>query len=194
MRFLNTLILAAAICFSTLCLAQKPLKYSIEGVNLVCETIQGTYKAVDGDTAAMTLRIIPLQNDARAFRFYLELCYDSISAPIEQKVLDVVPKTDLTFNFVVHNLNDGARFARADKATLNQISTGNLGGTTKHVFYRTKTSDFQTKWQGRKAFKSIKRGDRLHYKFSNEEGCLYVKRVPHRTTRILGTTFVKQDD
>jgi len=194
MRFFRTLILAFAVVFSSVCFAQKAPKYTIDDVNRICETVQGIYKAKDGDTAAMTLRIIPLQNEAKAFRFYAELCYDSISTPIEQKVFDIVPISSKVFTFVIHNMKDGTRFAHADKATLNKIAPSDLKGKRKHTFYNTKTSDYQTNWQGHKAFKSVKSGDRLHYKFSNEEGRFYVKRVPYRSTRILGITFVKQED
>lgn len=194
MKSVRFLFLAIAFMFFSVCLAQKPLKYTVEDVNLVCGAVQGTYKALDGDTAAMTLRIVPVQNGQNAFLFYLELCYDSINTPLEQKVFEIVPESGKVFKFVVHNLKDGARFAHADKATLNKIRPNDFKGKKKHYFYRTKTSDFQTNWQGRKAFKSIPQGDRLHYKFSNEEGRFYVKRVPAHSTRILGTTFVKQDD
>lgn len=194
MRLFKTLILTFAIVFSSVSLAQKPQKYTIDDVNQICGTINGTYKALDGDTAAMTLRIIPLQNDSRTFRFYAELCYDSINTPIEQKVFDIVPNSDKVFTFVVHDMKDGARFAHADKSTLNQITSSDLKGKKKHTFYRTKESDYQTNWQGRKAFKSINKGDRLHYKFSDKEGRFYVKRVPAHLNRIFGTTFVKQDD
>lgn len=194
MRFLTNLILALAIFFSSVSLAQKPQKYTIDDVNKICGTIQGTYKALDGDTAAMTLRIIPLQTGALAFRFYAELCYDSINTPIEQKVFDIIPVNEKVYTFVVHDFKDGTRFAHADKSILNQIAPSDLKGKKKHTFYRTRTSDYQTNWQGRKAFKSIKKGDRLHYKFSEEEGRFYVKRVPVRLNRIFGTTFVKQDD
>ena len=188
------MILALAIVFSPVCLAQKPIQYTIDDMNQLCGTIQGTYKAKDGDTATMTLRIIPLQNGVKAFRFYLELCYDSINTPLEQKVFDIEPVNAKVFKFIVHNLKDPARFARAEKASLNQIGPNDIKGKKKHTFYRTKTSDYQTNWQGRKAFKTLQNGDRLHYKFSNEENRFYVKRVPLHTTRILGTTFVKQED
>lgn len=193
MKSVRFLFLALTLALSSICFAQKPLKYTTEDVNLVCSTVQGVYKALDGDTAAMTLRIIPLQNESRTFRFYVELCYDSINMPLEQKVMDIVPQNDKVFKFIVHNIKNSARFARADKAELNKIGPNDLSGKKKHIFYRTKTSDYQTAWQGRKAFKSIKRGDKLHYKFSNEEGRFYVKHVPAHTSRILGTTFVKQD-
>ena len=187
-------MLAFAVAFSSVNFAQKPQKYTLDDVNQICGTVNGTYKALDGDTAAMTLRIIPLQTGAIAFRFYAELCYDSINEPIEQKVFDIIPENDKVFTFVMYNLKDCARFARAEKATLNQITPNDLKGKKKYTFYRTKTSDYQTKWMGRKSFKSINKGDRMHYKFSNEENRFYVKRVPLNTTRILGTTFVKQEN
>ena len=197
MRLFKTLILTFAIVFSSVGFAQKSQKsqtYTLDDVNQICGTVQGTYKTLDGDTAAMTLRIIPLQTGAIAFRFYAELCYDSINTPIEQKVFDIIPENDKVFTFVMYNLKDCARFARAEKATLHTITPNDLSGKKKYTFYRTKPSDYQTKWQGRKSFMSINKGDRLHYKFSNEEGRFYVKRVPARQNRIFGATFVKQDD
>ncbi len=186
--------LAIAITLSTVCFAQKPAKYTEEDVNLICSTFQGTYKANDGDTAAMTLIIAPIAKNGDVNTFYAELAYDSLNAPLEQKVFDIVPVSSKVYKIIVHNIKDPNRFFRADKSRLNKITTSDYSGKKKHHFYRTKSSDFQTNWQSRKAFKSIKRGDRLHYKFSDEEGRFYVKRVPARTTRILGTTFVKQED
>jgi hypothetical protein len=60
------------------------------------------------------------------------------------------------------------------------------------VFLKTKDFEYQTGWNGRKSLECFPSGDRIHFKFVQEDERFYIKRVPQGTTNIIGYTFFKE--
>jgi hypothetical protein len=188
------LFFLTACLFSNFGLAQKKKSYTEDDAKQFYRTIEGTYKEVVNDSTAVTLHIIPIweNEDDRFSWLYLEAVNDSTGAVLEQKILEVNPLSGTKFMLIVHGLKNPKNFVGkwGNRNFFDGCNKSILKGKAKYVFTKTKDFEYQTKWHNRKAFKSFMKGDRLHFKFVQEDEALYIKRVPSRSSHIIGLDFM----
>ena len=159
-------------------------------------TIQGDYKAQLNDSTSMTLHFTPIwerENDPFHW-LYLEAVNNETKQIATQNVLEIVPITDITFNVIVYSLRSPQVFAGkwSNRSFFEGYNTKILKGKKKFVFLKTMDFEYQTGWNGRKSLTCFPKGDRVHFKFVQEDERLYIKRVPKGTSNIIGYTFFKE--
>lgn len=182
-----------AVCLISLgSLAQN--KYSENDIKQFYRTIQGNYTAQINDTLAMSLRFTPIWEYEPFKWLYMEAVDNGTKAVIEQKVIEIRPVSDISFYVVVHNLDHPEQFAgKWDSHNyFDGFNTRILSGSSKFHFMKTMDYEYQTSWNSRKNLKCFPSGDKLHFKFVQEDERLYVKRLPQGTTDLIGITFHKE--
>lgn len=162
---------------------------------LFYQTVQGDYTATVTDSTSMSLHLTPIwerEND-RYHWLYLEVLNKETQQVIEQKIVEVLPHSDVTVKVVVHGLKHPEQFVGkwGNPNFFDGYNTKVLKGKSKFVFIKTKDGEYQTDWNRRKSLKCFPSMDRVHFKFAGEDGRLYVKRLPRRSSRLFGFTFIK---
>lgn len=157
--------------------------------------MEGDYHAQLNDSVTFSLHLTPIwerEND-RFHWLYLEAINNETQSVVEQKILEIKPLSDITFKLVVHDIKHPEQFAGkwGNRNFFDGFNTNILKGNSKFVFLKTKDFEYQTNWNRRKAFKCFPKGDRIHFKCSQDDERIYVKRVPARTSDIKGIVFFK---
>lgn len=176
-------------------IAQDKAKYSENDVKQFYRTIQGDYSGQINDSTTITIHFTPIwENEKDPFHwFYLEAIEQKTNRIVTQKVLEIIPLKEISFQIVVHSLKSPKTFAGkwSNRNFFDGYNTGILKGKKRFNFLKTKDFEYQTGWNGRKSFDCFPSGDRIHFKFSQEDERLYIKRVPSRSSHIIGYTFFK---
>ena len=159
-------------------------------------TIQGTYQGQLNDSTSVTLHFAPIwEREENPFRwFYLEAVNNETKQIVTQNILEIEPISDITFNIVVYGIKSPKEFVGqwGNRHFFEGYNTRILKGKKKFVFLKTQHFEYQTGWNGRKSLDCFPSGDRIHFKFVQEDERFYIKRVPQGTTNIIGYTFFKE--
>lgn len=158
-------------------------------------TLQGDYSGLTNDSVPMSLHLTPIWEQGNdPFRWlYLEAIDNSTQAVLEQKILEIQPLSDITMKVIVHQIKHPERFAGkwGNRNFFDGFNTSILKGKSKFVFMKTKDFEYQTNWNRRKSLKCFPKRDRVHFKCSQEDERIYVKRIPSGTSNIRGMVFFK---
>lgn len=176
-------------------IAQDKNGFNDNDVKQFYRTIQGDYSGKINDSTTLSLHFTPIwetEND-RFHWFYLEATNQETKKIVTQKILEIKPLSDISFEVIVHNLKSPSTFAGkwSNRHFFDGYNTGILKGKKKFTFLKTKDFDYQTGWNNRKSFDCFTSGDKIHFKFSQEDERLYIKRVPSRSSNIIGYVFFK---
>ena len=183
------------ICLCLAFLTASAQKYTEDDVKQFYRAMEGDYHAQLNDSVTFSLHLTPIwerEND-RFHWLYLEAINNETQSVVEQKILEIKPLSDITFKLVVHDIKHPEQFAGkwGNRNFFDGFNTNILKGNSKFVFLKTKDFEYQTNWNRRKAFKCFPKGDRIHFKCSQDDERIYVKRVPARTSDIKGIVFFK---
>lgn len=177
------------------CLAQQSGSSFEEEIQQFYQTIKGDYTATVTDTSSMSLHLTPIWEQANGpcHWLYLEALDDGTHQVIEQKIIEILPHSDITIKVVVHGLRHPEAFAGkwGNPNFFDGYNTSILKGKSKFVFIKTGDGEYQTNWSRRKSLKCFPAMDRIHFKFVREDERFYVKRLPRRSTHLIGFTFFK---
>ena len=188
-------ILLSVALLTLTALGQKPETYTENDVKQFYRTIQGDYTGQLNDSTTLRLHLTPIwESTGNAFQWlYMEVVDNGNNAVIEQKIIEINPISDISFKVVVHGIKRPEQFAGkwANRNFFDGFTSSILKGKGKFTFLKTVDFEYQTGWNSRKNLKCFPSGDRIHFKFVQEEERLYVKRVPKRSTDIIGITFIK---
>lgn len=167
-----------------------------EAVKQFYRTIQGTYQGQLNDSTSVTIHFAPIwERDENPFRwFYLEAVNNETKQIVTQNVLEIEPITDITFNVIVYGIKSPKEFVGqwGNRHFFEGYNTHILKGKQKFVFLKTMDFEYQTGWNGRKSLDCFPSGDRIHFKFVQEDERLYIKRLPQGTSNIIGYSFFKE--
>ena len=159
-------------------------------------TIQGTYQGQLNDSTSVTLYFAPIwEREENPFRwFYLEAVNNETKQIVTHNILEIEPISDITFNIVVYGIKSPKEFVGqwGNRHFFEGYNTHILKGKKKFVFLKTKDFEYQTGWNSRKSLDCFPSGDRIHFKFVQEDERFYIKRLPQGTTNIIGYTFFKE--
>lgn len=191
----KTLILVLAFLLSINGIAQDKSKYDNNEIKQFYRTIQGNYTGQIEDSTTLSIHFTPIwetENDPFHW-LYLEATNTKTKEVVVQKILEFKPLTDITFQIVIHGLRTPETFIGkwSNRNFFDGYNTGILKGKKKISFLKTKDFEYQTGWNGRKSLDCFPSGDRIHFKFSQEDERLYIKRVPTHSSHIIGYTFFK---
>ncbi len=184
--------LALLFCLFLTCFALSAQQYTDDDVKQFYRTLEGDYTAQLDDTVPLSLHLTPIWgNDCRWL--YLEAVNNETQAVIEQKILEIKPLTNITFKVIVHQIKDPGRFVGkwGNRNFFDGFTTNILKGSSNYTFLKTKDFEYQTNWNGKKSFSCFQKRDRIHFKCSQEDGRIYVKRIPAGTSDIKGILFFK---
>ena len=187
------IIAIAAILLSFNVLAQNQPKFTEDDAKQFYRTIQGDYSLQATDSTVVMVHFTPIWENERFQWLYLEAVQER--QVVLQKVLEIVPKSDKTFNILVYSLKDPDKFTGkwANRNFFDGFSKSILGSSSKLTFVKTKDFSYQT--NGFKRIKTLEcfpKGDILHIKFVQEDERFYIKRMPKGTNRILGYEGYKE--
>lgn len=191
---MKRILLLLVICLLTLGgMAQKKQKYSEEDVKQFYRTIQGYYTGELNDTATIALHFAPIWEHDPFRWLYMEAINTNDKHIMEQKVIEICPISDIAFKVVVHGIAHPELFAGkwSNRNFFDGYNTGILKGKKKFTFMKTMDFEYQTNWSGRKNLKCFPKGDRVHFKFVQEDERLYVKRLLARSSDFASIVFFK---
>lgn len=189
------IITLAAVLLALNLVGQKSGKYTEDDVKQLYRTIQGDYSANLNDSTTASLHFTPIweQNGDRFRWLYMEAVNDVTHQVIEQKIIEIDPLSDISFNIFVHDLKHPETFVGrwSNRNFFDGYNTSILKGGRKFLFMKTKDYEYQTNWNGRKSLRCFPEGAQVHFKFVQEDERLYIKFVPQSSSRIIGFTFFK---
>ncbi len=195
MKARQIFILIGACLMATTTLAQRKTKFTEEDAKQFYRTIQGEYKAKINDSVNATLHFTPIwQSDGRFHWLYMEAFYDESHEIIEQKVLEIVPVSKLTYKIIVRDLKDPKLLAGkwANRNFFDGYTTDILKGKSRFKFIKTKDFEYQTTdFCRRKSLLGFKKGDRVHFKFVQGDERLYIKILRSRSSKLDEVLFIK---
>ena len=176
-------------------IGQQKQKYSEDDAKQFYRTIQGDYSGQLNDSTTLALHFTPIwerEND-RFHWLYMEAVNTTTKAIVEQKIIEILPISDISFKVVAYDLSKPITFAGkwSNRNFFDGFNTKILKRKSKFQFVKTKDFEYQTGWNRRKGLKCFPSGDRIHFKFVQEDERLYVKRVPRHSSNIIGITFFK---
>lgn len=188
----KTVLLIAISLLSTCVFAQK--QCTENDIKQFYRTIQGSYKGSINDSTTLSLHFTPIWENEPFKWLYMEAINDSTKEIIEQKVIEIQPVNDINFKVVVHGLARPERFAGmwSNRNSFDGFNTSIFKGKSKFSFMKTMDFEYQTSWNRRKILKCFPSGDRVHFKFVQEDERLYVKRLLSGTSTLVGITFYKE--
>lgn len=176
--------------------AQKKAAYNENDIKQFYRTIQGDYLGQLNDSTTLMIHFTPIweREDDQFHWLYMEAVNNKNKQIVTQNVIEIQPITDITFNVAVYKLRDPELFAGkwSNRNFFDGFNTGALKGKKKFVFIKTKDFEYQTGWNNRKSLDCFPSGDKVHFKFVQEDERLYIKRLPKGTSNIIGYTFFKE--
>ena len=176
-------------------IAQDKAKFSDNDIKQFYRTIQGDYSGQINDSTTLTLHFTPIwETEDNPFGwFYLEVTNQGTKKIVVQKILEIKPITDITFQIIIHGLSAPEKFVGkwSNRNFFDGYNTSILKGKKKVTFLKTRDFEYQTGWNGRKSLNCFPSGDRIHFKFSQEDERMYIKRIPAHSSNIIGYTFFK---
>lgn len=193
---MKKILLLLAVCLLTLGgIAQKNAKYTEDDVKQFYRTIQGDYTGQLNDSTILSLHFTPIweRDDDRFHWLYMEVANNSTNEIIEQKIIEIKPLSDIAFKVVVHGIAQPERFAGkwSNRNFFDGFNTSILKKKSKFNFIKTKDFEYQTGWNRRKNLKCFPSGDKVHFKFVQEDERLYVKRLLAHSSDFGSIVFFK---
>lgn len=193
---MKRLILFLLVCFTCFQVpAQKPQPYTTDDVKQFYTTMQGDYTAMLSDSSQVALHLTPIwqHGDNPYHWLYLEVVNEKTQAVMEQKIVELDPLSSITFNVVVYNLKHAEVFVGkwSNPSFFDGFNSGILKGKSKFLFLKTKDYEYQTSWNRRKSLKCFPSGDRIHFKFVQEDERFYVKRLLNKSSKLVEDIFFK---
>lgn len=188
---MKRILLLFTVCLLTFSgMAQK---YSEDDVKQFYRTIQGYYTGQLNDSTTIALYFTPIWDYEPFHWLYMEAVNTNDKSIVEQKVLEICPVSDIAFNVVVHGIAHPEQFAGkwSNRNFFDGFNTGILKGKRQFTFMKTKDFEYQTGWNGRKNLKCFPSGDRIHFKFVQEDERLYVRRLLARSSDFANIVFFK---
>ena len=189
---MKRILLLLTICLLTLCgMAQK---YSEDDVKQFYRTIEGSYTGQLNDSTTLSLYFTPIWEHDPFRWLYMEVLNKKDKTIVEQKIIEIQPVSDIAFKVVVHGIAHPEQFVGkwSNRNFFDGFNTGILKGKRKFSFMKTKDFEYQTGWNGRKNLKCFPEGDRVHFKFVQEDERLYVKRLLARSSNFAYIVFFKE--
>lgn len=190
----RSIILLAFCLFAFKGMAQDKAKFSENDIKQFYRTIQGDYTGNLNDSTTLSLHFTPIwEREDNLFQWlYLEAVNNETKEIVIQKILEIKPLSDITFKVVVHGIKSPEQFVGkwSNRNFFDGFNTGILKGKSNFVFLKTKDFEYQTGWNRRKALKCFPSGDRIHFKFVQEDERLYVTRAL-KSSRLISYTFFK---
>lgn len=190
----RSIILLAFCLFAFKGMAQDKAKFSENDIKQFYRTIQGDYTGNLNDSTTLSLHFTPIwEREDNPFQWlYLEAVNNETKEIVIQKILEIKPLSDITFKVVVHGIKSPEQFVGkwSNRNFFDGFNTGILKGKSNFVFLKTKDFEYQTGWNRRKALKCFPSGDRIHFKFVQEDERLYVTRAL-KSSRLISYTFFK---
>ena len=175
--------------------AQKPIPYSENDVKQFYRTIQGDYTGNLNDSTSASIHFTPIweREDDRFHWLYMEAVNTTTKEVLAQNVIEIKPISDISFRVIVHGLNNPQMFEGkwSNRNFFDGYTTSILKGKAKYLFMKTKDFEYQTSWYKRKLFKCFPSGEKLHFKFVQEDERFYIKRLEKGTSHLIGYTFFK---
>jgi hypothetical protein len=176
-------------------IAQKPAAYTTNDVMQLYTTMQGEYSAMLTDSTYVTLHLTPIwEREENPYRWlYLEVVKQETQDIVEQKIVEIVPHSSITFDVVVHDLKHPEVFVGkwGNPSFFDGYNNSILKGKSKFLFLKTKDYEYQTSFSRRKSLKCIPKGDRVHFKFAQEDQRLYLKRLLNKSSKLTEVIFFK---
>lgn len=176
-------------------IAQKPAAHTTNDVMQLYTTMQGEYSAMLIDSSYLTLHLTPIwEREENPYRWlYLEVVKQETQDVVEQKIVEIVPLSSITFDVVVYNIKHPEVFVGkwGNPSFFDGYNSSILRGKSKFLFLKTKNYEYQTGWNRRKSLKCIPSGDRVHFKFAQEDERFYLKRLLHKTSKLEEIIFFK---
>jgi len=194
MKRIALVIAAILLAFSGF--AQKQPKFTEEDAKQFYRTMQGDYVMQVNDSTTAMVHFVPIweKPDNRFQWMYVEATIDK--NVVFQKVLEVQPKSSTKFRVYVHDLKNPVEFAGkwANRNYFDGFTPSILKGGKRMTFVKTSDFSYQTN-DGPTRYKAIDcfpQGDLLHFKFVQADERFFIKRVPKRTSRIIGYQGIKE--
>lgn len=191
----KTLVLIIAFLFSFNGIAQDKSVSDNNEIKQFYRTIQGDYSGQINDSTTLSIHFTPIwETEKDPFHWlYLEASNNETKEIVVQKILEIKPLTDITFQIVIHSLSAPEKFIGkwSNRNYFDGFNTSILKGKKKITFLKTRDFEYQTGWNNRKSLNCFPSGDSVHFKFSQEDERFYIKRVPSRSSNIIGYTFFK---
>lgn len=193
---MKRLLLLLSVCLLAFSgMAQKKAKYTEDDAKQFYRTIQGDYKGKLNDSTSLTVHFTPIweREDDRFHWLYLEAVNDKTKQIVTQNIVEIKPISNITFKVIVHKLKNPELFEGkwGNRNFFDGYNTKILKGKKQFVFLKTKDFEYQSSWNKRKSLKCFPKGDKIHFKFVQEDERFYIKRVPKRSNNIIGITFYK---
>ena len=174
---------------------QKKSNYTENDAKQFYRTIQGDYTGSLNDSTTLSLHFTPIweREDDRFHWLYMEATENETKKVVEQKILEIVPLSDISFRVILYDIKHPETFLGkwSNRNYFDGFNTSILKGKGKFLFMKTMDFEYQTNWNGRKTLKCFAKGAQVHFKFVQEDERLYVKWIPKRSSRIFGITFFK---
>lgn len=175
--------------------SQKNASFTQEDLKQFYQTLQGDYNAQLTDSTSMSLHFTPIwnRNDTPYRWLYVEAVDNETQQVIEQKILEIVPLSDISFKVLVHSIKHAEVFAGkwGNKDFFEGYNQSVLKGKSKYLFLKTRDFEYQTNWCKRKSLKCFPAGDRIHFKFVQEDERFYIKRLHGKSSHLTGICFIK---
>ena len=171
-------------------------KYTEEDAKQFYRTMQGDYVMKVNDSTTAMIHFVPIweKPDNRFQWMYVEATIGK--DVVYQKVLEVQPKSSTKFRVYIHDLKNPEQFAGKwrNRNYFDGFNTSIIKGGKRMTFVKTSDFSYQTndgpaRYSGLDCFP---KGDLLHVKFVQEDERFYIKRVPRRTSKIIGYQGLKE--
>lgn len=189
-------LILSAILLAFSGLAQNEPKFTEDDAKQFYRTIQGDYTVIVNDSTTAMVHFTPIwESWGNRFQWlYLEVVQDK--KVILQKVLEVKPKTDKVFRVYVHDLKNPEQFVGkwGNRNYFDGFNSSIIKSGKRMTFVKTSDFSYQTDIGPRRFgfIDCFPKGDLLHFKFVQQDERFYIKRVPDRTSRIIGYQGLKE--
>ena len=174
--------------------AQNQPKFTTEDAMHFYHAMQGNYSVVVNDSTTAAAHITPIWENAGNLYQWLYLEVTLGEKVILQKVLEMKPKDGKVFRVFFHDLKDPTQFVGkwGNPNYFDGFNSNILKGGKRLTFTKTSDYSYQSQWVRFNAIYCFPFGDLLHFKFVEQDGRFYVKRMPNGTNRILGYQGLKE--
>ena len=189
-------ILLVALCLiASFGFGQKKEKFTENDAKQFYRTIQGDYKSMISDSVSVSLHFTPIwerEND-RFHWLYMEAINDSTKEIIEQRILEIKPKSDKIFKVIVYKIKNPEMFAGkwGNRNYFDGFTQSILKCHRTYKFLKTKDFEYQTDLTNRKSLECFTKNDIIHFKFVQSDERFYIKRQIKGTYNINGYMFQK---
>ena len=171
-------------------------KFTEEDAKQFYRTMQGDYTVIVNDSTTAMAHFTPIwENMGNPFQWmYVEV--ELNKKAILQKVIEVQPKNGKVFRVYVHDLKNPEQFVGkwGNRNYFDGFTPSILKSGKRMTFVKTSDFSYQTD-SGPRRFGFIDcfpKGDLLHFKFVQSDERFFIKRIPNRTSRILGYQGIKE--